>query len=353
MEPKVMIILGSASDFKIAEKATAILEKLGIYYDLRVASAHRTHEKVKNIVLTATKSGVEVFIGIAGLSAHLPGIMAGITHKPVIGVPVDVKVAGLDALFASVQMPLGAPVATVGIDRGDNAAILAAQIIGIGNADVRERLSSFRKDFYSKIAGDEEKLFLQMKGKYYSKINPTPDQEEVKVVNGNLEGTKNKITTHPGKVRDRNILPQVAVISGSYSDIKVAKKTTMFLDKLNITYDSAVVSPVRSPDKFENFLKRNKDAQIFIAISGLSAHVTGAVVAYTEKPVIGVPCAIKMGGMDALLSMVNMPPGVPVATMGVDAGGNAALLAAEMLGIGDSLIKRDLLRFKGNINCKR
>ena len=354
MEPKVMIILGSASDFKIAEKATTILEKLGIYYDLRVASAHRTHEKVKNIVLTATKSGVEVFIGIAGLSAHLPGIMAGITHKPVIGVPVEVKVAGLDALFASVQMPLGAPVATVGIDRGDNAAILAAQIIGIGNADVRERLSSFRKDFYSKIAGDEEKLFSQMNGNYYSKINPNLDEkEEVKVVNENLEGTQKKITTHPGKVRDRTILPQVAVISGSYSDIKVAKKTTMFLDKLNITYDSAVVSPVRSPDKFENFLKRNKDAQIFIAISGLSAHVTGAVVAYTEKPVIGVPCAIKMGGMDALLSMVNMPPGVPVATMGVDAGGNAALLTAEMLGIGDSLIKRDLLRFKGNINCKR
>lgn len=352
MEPKVMIILGSASDFKIAEKATVILEKLGIYYDLRVASAHRTHEKVKKIVLTAAKNGVEVFIGIAGLSAHLPGIMAGITHKPVIGVPVEVKVAGLDALFASVQMPLGAPVATVGIDRGDNAAILAAQIIGIDDADVRERLSSFRRDFYSKIAEDEEKLFSQMNGEYYSKIKSDLD-EKVEAKDENLEGKKKKITTHPGKIRDKPIPPQVAVISGSYSDIKVAKKTTMFLDKLNITYDSSVVSPVRSPDKFENFLKRNKEAQIFIAISGLSAHVTGAVVAYTEKPVIGVPCSIKMGGMDALLSMVNMPPGVPVATMGVDAGGNAALLAAEMLGIGDSVIRKDLLRFKGNINCKR
>lgn len=354
MEPKVMIILGSASDFDIAEKATAILEKLGIYYDLRVASAHRTHEKVKKIVSTASKNGVEVFIGIAGLSAHLPGIIAGITHKPVIGVPVDVKVAGLDALFASVQMPLGAPVATVGIDRGENAAILAAQIIGIDDADIRERLSSFRKDFYSKIAKDEEKLFIQMNGKYYSKISPDSDEQEgVEIKNENLEGKEKKATTHPGKLRDGIIPPQVAVISGSYSDIKVAKKTTMFLDKLNITYDSSVVSPVRSPDKFENFMKRNKDANVFIAISGLSAHVTGAVVAYTEKPVIGVPCAIKMEGIDALLSMVNMPPGVPVATVGTDSGGNAAILAAEMLSIGDDIIKKDLMRFKGNINCKR
>lgn len=354
MEPKVMIILGSASDFKIAEKAIEILEKLGIYYDLRVASAHRTHEKVKKIVTTATKNGVDVFIGIAGLSAHLPGIIAGITHKPVIGVPVEVKVAGLDALFASVQMPLGAPVATVGIDRGENAAILAAQIMGIQNKDVRKMLSVFRHDFYSKIAEDEANLFPMLKGEYYTRISQDSN-EETKAGETENAGSEDKAqtTTHPGELADNPHPPQVAVISGSYSDIKVAKKTTMFLDKLNITYDSTVVSPVRSPDKFENFLKRNKDAKLFIAISGLSAHVTGAVVAYTEKPVIGVPCAIRMDGLDALLSMVNMPPGVPVATTGIDSGGNAAILAAEMLSIGDPQIKKDLLRFKGNINCKR
>ncbi len=348
MEPKVMIILGSASDFKIAEKATQILEKLGIYYDLRVASAHRTHEKVKQLVSSATKNGVDVFIGIAGLSAHLPGIIAGITHKPVIGVPVEVKVAGLDALFASVQMPLGAPVATVGIDRGENAAILAAQIIGMDNAEIRKRLSVFRNDFYSKIAEDEENLFPQIKGDYYSKIIFAEEDDEILNENS-MDG---EVTVHPGERADNPQTPQIAVISGSYSDIKVAKKTTMFLDKLNITYDSTVISPVRSPDKFENFLIRNKDTKLFIAISGLSAHVTGAVVAYTEKPVIGVPCAIRMDGMDALLSMVNMPPGVPVATVGIDAGGNAAILAAEMLSIGDAVIKKDLMRFKGNINCK-
>jgi 5-(carboxyamino)imidazole ribonucleotide mutase len=356
METKVMIILGSASDFKIAEKAIAILEELGIYYDLRVASAHRTHEKVKRIVSSSTKSGVDVFIGIAGLSAHLPGIIAGITHKPVIGVPVDVKVAGLDALFASVQMPLGAPVATVGIDRGDNAAILAAQIIGIQNVNIRERLSRFRNDFYSKIAEDEETLFPEIKGEYYSRNKHESEGEKIsltdEILNVNSADVES-ISTHPGETVENPHPPQIAVISGSYSDIKVAKKTTMFLDKLKIPYDSTVISPVRSPDKFENFLKRNKDAKLFIAISGLSAHVTGAVVAYTEKPVIGVPCAIRMDGLDALLSMVNMPPGVPVATTGIDSGGNAAILAAEMLSIDDTHIKKDLMKFKGNINCKR
>jgi 5-(carboxyamino)imidazole ribonucleotide mutase len=345
MEPRIMIILGSVSDFKIAEKTMAILEKLGLYYDLRVASAHRTHEKVKKIVSQSTENGVDVFIGIAGLSAHLSGIIAANTHKPVIGVPVDVKFAGLDALFASVQMPLGAPVATVGVDRGENAAILAAQIIGIHDSVVRDKLLSLRREFHSKILADEQKLSPQLQEKkYYSKMNfnsPKEDEEE---------GEKNSIANDD--IQNPNP-PQVALISGSYSDIRVAKKITMFLDKLNITHDSAVLSPIRSPEKFENYLKINRQAKLFIAISGLSAHVTGAVVAYTEKPVIGVPCAIRLDGLDALLSMVNMPPGVPVATMGIDAGGNAALLAAEMLSIGEERIKEDLLRFKGNINCKR
>ncbi len=353
MEPKVMIILGSASDFKIAEKAIAIFENLGIYYDLRIASAHRTHEKVKKIVFHSTKNGVDVFIGIAGLSAHLPGIIAGITHKPVIGVPVDVKVAGLDALFASVQMPLGAPVATVGIDRGDNAAILAAQIIGIQNPSVRKRLSSFRNNFYDKIAADEENIFPEIKGEYYYRNKDQSEPDNLKLGQTQNFDDEGQTTLHPSEIVENPHPPQIAVISGSYSDIKVAKKTTMFLDKLEISYDSAVISPVRSPYKFENFLQRNKDAKLFIAISGLSAHVTGAVVAYTEKPVIGVPCAIKMDGLDALLSMVNMPPGVPVATIGIDSGGNAAILAAEMLSIGNEQIKKDLLRFKGNINFKR
>ncbi len=155
-----------------------ILEILGISYDVRVASAHRTHEKVKKIVEESTANGVEVFIGIAGLSAHLPGIIAANTHKPVVGVPVSVKLGGLDALFATVQMPVGAPVATVGIDRGENGAILAAQMVGIHDVNVRTKLSKMRREFFFKIKKDEEKLAEKLTGKYYSRHSFEIDELE-------------------------------------------------------------------------------------------------------------------------------------------------------------------------------
>lgn len=333
MGPKVMILMGSASDFSIAEKAVTILETMKITYDLQVASAHRTHQKVKDIVTESTKNGVEVFMGIAGLSAHLPGIIAANTHKPVVGVPVEVKLEGLDALFASVQMPLGAPVATVGIDRGENGAILASQIIGVQDKEVRKNLSDMRSKFFLKVDKDQKKLEKRLNGNYYSKIT----LEEQKLT-----------TSHINKLYSDNKIenPEVAIIAGSYSDIKVAKRTTTFLDKLGITYDLRILSPIRDPKMFESYMGQMENVKLFIAISGLSAHVTGSVVAYSEKPVIGVPCARRMDGFDALLSMVNMPPGVPVATMGIEEGGNAALLAAEMLAIGNDDLKKRLLKFK-------
>jgi 5-(carboxyamino)imidazole ribonucleotide mutase len=335
MKPRVMILLGSSSDFSIAKKAIDILETLCIPYDIKVASAHRTHEKVKKIVMESTKDGIEVFIGIAGLSAHLPGIIAANTHKPVIGVPVDVKVGGLDALYASVQMPFGAPVATVGIDRGDNGALLAAQIIGIHDEDISGRVSSMRSSFFEKVNKDERELLEKVNGNYYSPSS------------FNIQEFKNdnsaELESKPYEDLD------VAIIAGSHSDIKFARKTTNFLDKMDVSYDFSVISPVRHSKKFEDQLKKVKNAKLFIALTGLSAHVTGAIVAYTEKPVIGVPCSIRLEGMDALLSMVNMPPGVPVATVGIDNGGNAAILAAEMLGITNKGIEADIIRFKGNI----
>lgn len=348
MEPQVMILLGSSSDYAIAEKAINILEIMNIPYDVRVASAHRTHQKVKIIVKESTSNGVEVFIGIAGLSAHLPGIIAANTHKPVVGVPVDVKLGGLDALFASVQMPLGAPVAAVGLDRGENGAILAAQIIGMHDQQVKQNLSAMRKEFFFKVEKDEEELENKLKGSYYFKGSYY--QKSIEKIENNLS---NDLETGFDLDQPDFEPPEVFIIAGSYSDMKVAKKTTMFMDKMNISYETAVISPIRNPIKFESYLERYKDVKLYIAISGLSAHVTGAVVAQTEKPVIGVPCSINLDGLDALLSMVNMPPGVPVATVGIDAGGNAALFAAEMLGIGNESVENSLLRFKGNINCKR
>jgi 5-(carboxyamino)imidazole ribonucleotide mutase len=337
MKPRVMILLGSASDLQIAEKTLDILETLEIPYDVKVASAHRTHKKVKEIVMRATNDGIDVFIGIAGLSAHLPGMIAANTHKPVIGVPVEVKLGGLDALYASAQMPFGAPVATMGIDRGENAALFAAQIIGIHDEDVKKRVTLMRNSFFEKIAEDEKNLVENIQGEYYSPQLYIPEDD-----------LKNKDLSQEYVVDELENI-DVAIIAGSYSDIKVAKKATNFLDKMKINYDFSVISPVRYPKRFEEYLKKVKNAKLFIAITGLSSHVTGAIVAYTEKPVIGVPCSIRLDGMDSLLSMINMPPGVPVGTLGIDNGGNAAILASEMLALKDKKIERDIKRFKGNI----
>ena len=124
----VTIIMGSESDKHIADKVIDVLEEHSVEYTLHVASAHRNPEKVKEIV---NNSDAGVFICIAGLAAALPGVVASMTSKPVIGVPVNVKLKGLDALLSIAQMPPGVPVATVGIDNGKNAAHLAIRILSL------------------------------------------------------------------------------------------------------------------------------------------------------------------------------------------------------------------------------
>ena len=124
---KIHIIMGSKSDTLVAEKAQKILDDFKVNYETTVASAHRTPDFLKN---TVEKSNADVFIGIAGLSAALPGSIAAHTTKPVIGVPVSGKV-NLDSILSIVQMPPGIPVGAVGLDRGDNAALLAIQILSI------------------------------------------------------------------------------------------------------------------------------------------------------------------------------------------------------------------------------
>lgn len=123
---KVLIVCGSKSDMKIAAETSNILDINNVSNEIQIASAHREPEKVKEIV---KNSDADVFIAIAGLSAALPGFIASLTNKPVIGVPVNVKLDGLDALLSTMQMPSGVPVATVGIDNGKNAAFLAIKIL--------------------------------------------------------------------------------------------------------------------------------------------------------------------------------------------------------------------------------
>lgn len=150
----VQIVLGSKSDIKVAEKAIAILKELGVRYKLSIASAHRTPELVDKLVAEAD---AEVFIAIAGLSAALPGAIAARTIKPVIGVPVS-GTLNLDAILSVVQMPPGIPVAGVGLDRGDNAALLAAAIIGLKDAKVEKALKQFRQKLKDNVMHDSKEV---------------------------------------------------------------------------------------------------------------------------------------------------------------------------------------------------
>lgn len=138
---KVQIIIGSKSDMPIAEKAKTMLEEFGIDYEITVASAHRTPDVVKDVV---EKSDADLFIGIAGLAAALPGSIAAHTTKPVIGVPVSGKI-NLDAILSIIQMPPGIPVGAVGLDRGDNAALLAIEMLALRDELLRRKLEEYRK----------------------------------------------------------------------------------------------------------------------------------------------------------------------------------------------------------------
>jgi 5-(carboxyamino)imidazole ribonucleotide mutase len=138
----ITIILGSASDKPIFDKCKAILDEFGVKYDVHIASAHRTPEKIDEIV---KNSDSDVFIAIAGLSAALPGMIASKTIKPVIGIPVESKLDGLDALLSIVQMPPGIPVGCVGIDRGENAVLLAIEILALQSEELKAKLKNYRE----------------------------------------------------------------------------------------------------------------------------------------------------------------------------------------------------------------
>ncbi|NVM53710.1 MAG: 5-(carboxyamino)imidazole ribonucleotide mutase [Candidatus Helarchaeota archaeon] len=135
----IAVIMGSTSDQKIADKVSKILDEYKVSYDLQVISAHRNPVKLDEYI---ANSDAEVFIAIAGLSAALPGVIASKTLKPVIGVPVESKLGGLDALLSIVQMPKGIPVATVGIDNGQNAAYLALRILALKDSKLCDQLKA-------------------------------------------------------------------------------------------------------------------------------------------------------------------------------------------------------------------
>jgi 5-(carboxyamino)imidazole ribonucleotide mutase len=144
---KVGILTGSPSDLNVVRKAQEVLEQLGVGCELKVLSAHRTPERVQAYVAEAPSRGVEIFIACAGMANHLAGAVAAVTMLPVIGVPLAAgPLGGFDALLATVQMPPGTPVATVGVDNAKNAAYLAARILALHDPRLREALESDREE---------------------------------------------------------------------------------------------------------------------------------------------------------------------------------------------------------------
>lgn len=147
-KPLVGVVMGSASDKDVMEGAMTILTELGIPWEMKITSAHRTPAQTRAYAETAEERGLEVFIAGAGWAAHLAGVIASYTLLPVIGVPIDSSpLRGMDSLLSTVQMPPGIPVATVAIGKGGakNAAILAAQILGLKHKDIAQRLKSYRE----------------------------------------------------------------------------------------------------------------------------------------------------------------------------------------------------------------
>lgn len=150
MTPVVSIIMGSTSDLPVMEKAAKLLDEMEIPFEMHALSAHRTPAEVEAFAKGAKGRGIKVIIAAAGMAAHLCGVIASMTTVPVIGVPINSTLDGMDALLAIVQMPPGIPVATVGINGALNAGILAVQMLAVGDDRLQEKLADYKENLKRK-----------------------------------------------------------------------------------------------------------------------------------------------------------------------------------------------------------
>ncbi len=156
---KVAVVMGSKSDFEAVKPALKALKKFGVPFFVRVLSAHRTPDEVHELVNNAEKENVGVFIAAAGKAAHLAGVIAGLSTLPVIGIPMKSSTMdGLDSLLSVVQMPSGVPVATVAIGGSENAGILAAQILALGDKELAQKLKDYKKEMQAKVLKDDASI---------------------------------------------------------------------------------------------------------------------------------------------------------------------------------------------------
>ena len=158
MTPQVSIIMGSVSDLPVMNKAAQFLDEMEIPFEMNALSAHRTPEEVERFARGAEGRGIRVIIAAAGMAAHLCGVIASMTTLPVVGVPIAASLDGIDALLAIVQMPPGIPVATVGINGAQNAAILAAQMLALNDAALARRMADYKEGLKKKIVKANEEL---------------------------------------------------------------------------------------------------------------------------------------------------------------------------------------------------
>ncbi len=157
-KPIVSIIMGSTSDLPVMEKAAKFLDEMGIFFEMNAFSAHRTPQEVEAFARSAEERGLKVIIAGAGMAAALPGVVAASTTLPVIGVPIKGMLDGLDAMLSIVQMPPGIPVATVGVNGAQNAAILAAEMLALSDETLARKLRDYKQGLKQKIVKANEEL---------------------------------------------------------------------------------------------------------------------------------------------------------------------------------------------------
>lgn len=161
--PKVAILMGSKSDFGVVKPAVVVLKSFGVTVEVRVISAHRTPDEAHEFSVNAQKNGTEVIICAAGKAAHLGGVIVATTALPVIGLPVKTDMmGGLDSLLSIVQMPSGIPVATVGVNAGENAGLLALQILGVKYPEINKKLYDYKLKMKNKINSDDAALQAEL-----------------------------------------------------------------------------------------------------------------------------------------------------------------------------------------------
>ena len=168
---QVAVVMGSDSDLKTLKPAVAILDQFGISNEVRILSAHRTPKEMMDFAQMAESNGYEVIIAGAGGAAHLPGMIASLTTLPVIGVPVKSKtLSGIDSMYSILQMPSGIPVATVAIEGGLNAGLLATQILAINNIELKKKLKHYRSNLHELVTKKDQLIKKIGAEKYLEKM---------------------------------------------------------------------------------------------------------------------------------------------------------------------------------------